>query len=535
MHTNPRRGLARRFAAGLLAAALGLGGSLAQAATTLNLSYNGAADSEKNLVHLFASNLKRLAEEKSGGELQFKLYPNSMLGEEEQRMEQVMTGPGLNIASFAGIAPLFPEIYVSATPFMFKDAAAAHAFFDSGSYWKAAREAFRERTGTELLAVVEEGGFLNFTNGKKPIHGPADFQGLRFRAMDPSQVALYEAFGASGTPIPWTELYMGLRTGVADGQMNPTSYIILGSLYQVQKYLTLANIQYSDQFLVANGDLLASLPAKARQALLDAAAEATRLNREAVAAQQEHDLAFLKEKGMQIIQPSADDLAAFREKGQPSYLAWLKTQDIEPRWTEMAFRDAGLAPPPCPSRVPPRRPLPWVGRACPTSGVPPMPSLLKGMRAALLNLATLLLLLDLVLLIYGVFARYLLGSSPIWMDELARYLIIGAVMLALGAVWMEGGHMRVNLLEQRLPPRLAQVLRLYQWLLALAFFAFAAWVSTRYALNAGRFRSLGLGVSRTWPLLSLPLGFGLLTLMLLLQGPWPRQPASTTVEGGTQA
>ncbi|OTJ55101.1 TRAP transporter substrate-binding protein DctP, partial [Pseudomonas aeruginosa] len=126
MHTNPRRGLARRFAAGLLAAALGLGGSLAQAATTLNLSYNGAADSEKNLVHLFASNLKRLAEEKSGGELQFKLYPNSMLGEEEQRMEQVMTGPGLNIASFAGIAPLFPEIYVSATPFMFKDAAAAH-------------------------------------------------------------------------------------------------------------------------------------------------------------------------------------------------------------------------------------------------------------------------------------------------------------------------------------------------------------------------------------------------------------------------
>ncbi len=166
MHTNPRRGLARRFAAGLLAAALGLGGSLAQAATTLNLSYNGAADSEKNLVHLFASNLKRLAEEKSGGELQFKLYPNSMLGEEEQRMEQVMTGPGLNIASFAGIAPLFPEIYVSATPFMFKDAAAAHAFFDSGSYWQAAREAFRERTGTELLAVVEEGGFLNFTNGR---------------------------------------------------------------------------------------------------------------------------------------------------------------------------------------------------------------------------------------------------------------------------------------------------------------------------------------------------------------------------------
>ncbi|MGV8744010.1 TRAP transporter substrate-binding protein DctP, partial [Pseudomonas aeruginosa] len=120
MHTNLHRGLARRFAAGLLAAALGLGGNLAQAATNLNLSYNGATDSEKNLVHLFASNLKRLAEEKSGGELRFTLYPNSMLGEEEQRMAQVITGPGPNLAPFPGIASLFPEIYLRASPFLSK-------------------------------------------------------------------------------------------------------------------------------------------------------------------------------------------------------------------------------------------------------------------------------------------------------------------------------------------------------------------------------------------------------------------------------
>ena len=139
------------------------------------------------------------------------------------------------------------------------------------------------------------------------------------------------------------------------------------------------------------------------------------------------------------------------------------------------------------------------------------------MRAALLNLATLLLLLDLVLLIYGVFARYLLGSSPIWMDELARYLIIGAVMLALGAVWMEGGHMRVNLLEQRLAAAPGAGPQALPVAAGAGLLRLRRLVSTRYALNAGRFRSLGLGVSRTWPLLSLPLGFGLLTLMLLLQ------------------
>ncbi|CAE6948623.1 MULTISPECIES: TRAP transporter small permease [Pseudomonas] len=150
-----------------------------------------------------------------------------------------------------------------------------------------------------------------------------------------------------------------------------------------------------------------------------------------------------------------------------------------------------------------------------------MSSFIERLRAVVLNLGAALLLLDLLLLIYGVFARYLIGSSPIWMDEMARYLIIGSVMLLLGALWSEGGHMRINLLEQRLPARLARWLQLYQWLAACAFFTFATWVSLRYALEAGRFRSLGLGISRTWPLLALPLGFGLLVLMVLLRGPWP--------------
>ena len=69
-------------------------------AQTINLSYNGAPDADKNAVHVFASNLKTLVEEKTDGELELKLYPNSMLGEEQERMEQVISAPNLNIASF---------------------------------------------------------------------------------------------------------------------------------------------------------------------------------------------------------------------------------------------------------------------------------------------------------------------------------------------------------------------------------------------------------------------------------------------------
>lgn len=312
------------------------------AETTVNLSYNGAPDPEKNAVHVFATNLKELVEDKTGGEIQLKLYPNSMLGEEEARMEQVISTPSLNIASFAGISPLIPEVYVSAIPFLFEDFEAARTFFDEGQYWSEVENALRERTGAELLAVVEEGGFLAFTNDQRPIHSPKDFEGLRFRAMDPSQVALYEAFGASGTPIPWTEVYMALRTGVADGQMNPPMYIIMGSLYEVQDYLTLANIQYSDQFLVGNGEMLASWDEQTRQAFLDAVAEANAMAREHNEAKVDERIAYLEEQGMEVIRPSNEDIEAFREQGQPAYLEWLKEQGIEQRWIDMALEDAGM-------------------------------------------------------------------------------------------------------------------------------------------------------------------------------------------------
>ena len=325
----------------LLAAALTAITHTALAAQTVNLSYNGAPDAEKNAVHAFAENLAALVKEKTGGEIELKLYPNSMLGEEEARMEQTMSTPSLNIASFAGISPIVPEVYVSATPFMFKDFAQARSFFDNGEYWQLVSAALKERAGVEMLAVVEEGGFLAFTNSKKPIASPDDFKDLRFRAMDPSQVALYEAFGASGTPIPWTEVYMALKTGVADGQMNPPMYIIMGSLQEVQKYLTLANIQYSDQFLVGNAQMIAGWDKKNRAAFLDAVKEANANARKLNEEQVEKRISFLADKGMEVIRPDETQLAAFRDKAAPAYQTFLQEQKIEQKYLDAAKKDLG--------------------------------------------------------------------------------------------------------------------------------------------------------------------------------------------------
>ena len=311
-------------------------------AETINLGYNGPPDAEKNAVHYFASNFEQMVEERS--DIEIELYANSQLGSEQERMENTLATPSLNIASFAGLSPVVPEVFVANTPFMFDNVEQARAFFDEGEYWKMIEDAFRERTGgSEILEVVEEGGFLAFTSSDTPIHEPADFEGLRFRAMDPSQVALYEAMGASGTPIPWTEVYSALQTGVADGQMNPPMYIIMGSLHEVQDYMTRANVQYSMQFLVGNGQWLNSLSDEDRQILQDAAAEANAMTREDVQAKVDERVAFLEEEGMEIITPTEEQMTAFQQTGQPAFIDWLSTQNIDRSFIETAFEDVGKA------------------------------------------------------------------------------------------------------------------------------------------------------------------------------------------------
>lgn len=315
----------------------------ALAATEVKLAYNGPADIENNAVHLYATNFKKFVEEGTKGAIVFNLFPDSQLGNEEERMELMskkgMNQPIINIASFGGIAPLFPEIYASAIPFMFDSYKAAHVFFDEGSFWTKAKEEFQKRTGVVLLEAVEEGGFLAFTNNKREIRTADDFKGLKFRGMDEGQVTLYKAFGASGTPIPWTELYMALKTGVVDGQMNPAMYIKMGSLFQVQAYLTLANIQYSDQFLVINGDMFKALSPEFKKIIVEAAKKANALNREAMEKQDSADVKFLVDNGMKAYAPNPVELESFRKVGQPAYVEWLKSK-MTKEWLDLALESA---------------------------------------------------------------------------------------------------------------------------------------------------------------------------------------------------
>ncbi|MDR1875526.1 MAG: TRAP transporter substrate-binding protein DctP [Synergistaceae bacterium] len=309
----------------------------------VKMSFTGPADAKNNALYYFVERFTKYAEEGTQGRVTFELYPDSQLGSEQERMELLMKSglnqPVADMASFAGLAPVVPELYASSVPFMFNSYEAAHLFFDEGEYWKKLAALFEERAGGVLLDAVEEGGFLAFTNSKRELKSPADFSGLKFRGMDEGQLAIFQSFGASGTPIPWGELYLALRSGVVEGQMNPAMYIIIGSLYEVQKYMTLANIQYSDQFLVFNGDLFKSFSPGDQKAVRDAARKANNETRAWIEVEDLNQIEFLKEKGMQVYAPTVDEMNQFRTLGQPGYIEWLKSR-VPQNWIDLALKEA---------------------------------------------------------------------------------------------------------------------------------------------------------------------------------------------------
>jgi tripartite ATP-independent transporter DctP family solute receptor len=154
----------------------------------------------------------------TGGKDTIKIFGDSSLGSEKDTVEQVKIGAldmvRVSSATFHGIVP---ESVIPSLPFLFRDI-----------------EHFRKTMygpqGDKVLAAFEKAGFIGlalYESGarsiyaKKPIKSLADTKGLKIR-VQPSDlmVSLVSAMGASATPMPFAEVYTGLKTGLLDAAEN---------------------------------------------------------------------------------------------------------------------------------------------------------------------------------------------------------------------------------------------------------------------------------------------------------------------------
>jgi TRAP-type C4-dicarboxylate transport system substrate-binding protein len=142
----------------------------------------------------------------------------------------------------------------------------------------------------------------------------------------PVMVKTMEALGATGVPVAWAELYTALQTGVVDGAENNHPSVVAKKFYEVSKYYTLDEHMRIPDLLVVSTKFYDSLNAQQKAAVMQAGALTQAYMRGAWKISENKDLAELKSKFTQIIEPNKQP---FMDAVKPLVLAEAKRLDVE--------------------------------------------------------------------------------------------------------------------------------------------------------------------------------------------------------------
>lgn len=134
-------------------------------------------------------------------------------------------------------------------------------------------------------------------------------------------------------------------------------------------------------------------------------------------------------------------------------------------------------------------------------------------------LATLLVLVDLVLLGASVTARYLVNMPITWSDEIVALSLTAITMLAAPKVLLDRGHIEVDILTSMARGRLSLAVRIWSSLAVLAvalLLIFNGWSTAMFSRMIGLLTEGYLELP-LWPLqLLLPVGGALLVPVVIL-------------------
>lgn len=258
--------------------------------------------------------LTDLVNERLAGKAKMTYYHTAQLGPDKSLMQKLKLGT-IHLTHMASVMPSYvKESAIFDMPFLVKDR--EHVLkIEKEWIWKTFAPA-AEKKGYKFIALWEN-GFRHITNNKKPIQTPDDLQGIKLRTPRSEwRVAMFKAFGANPTPMPFSEVFVGLQTGVIDGQENPLTHIAANQLQEVQKYLSLSGHVYSPVFLLAYKDHWEKIPADVRKVIEDTAQEIRPWIYETVAKADQRLVGELESKGMKV---NKVDRAAFVKASAPVY------------------------------------------------------------------------------------------------------------------------------------------------------------------------------------------------------------------------
>ena len=267
----------------------------------------GHSDTTSNLIHVSLENFKAYVEEQSGGAVTVDIYAAEQLGSNAEMAEMIEMGSlDAMMIPQGEEAKLAPKINTLGLPFLFEDYESVYKVLDS----EIGEELVADLADHNMIQLAYwENGLRQTTNSKRPLNGPDDFKGLKIRTPeDAMTIAIFEALGASPSPLAFSELYLALQQGTFDGQENPISNIHANNFQDVQKYLAMTNHKYECKNMIFSLTSWEKYPEDVQNLLKEAAKKFGDEHRQAIVDSQDQQLKELQEAGMEVTNPDIDAL-----------------------------------------------------------------------------------------------------------------------------------------------------------------------------------------------------------------------------------
>lgn len=255
---------------GVLAAML-LAGMLTSPVTAQNVEIQyGTTSPPGNVQYYSSEEFINRVNARIGSYGRIVLYHSSQLGSDGEMLQKLRLGTQDMSQPSTIMSSVTPEFGMFDLPYLVKDRAHMKCIARE-IVWPILAPKVEAR-GYRILGIWEN-GFRHITNNVRPIVTPADLRGLKIRVPQGVwRVKMFQAYGASPSPLPFAEVFVALQTGVMDGQENPYVNVDAGKFQEVQRYLTETRHIYTPSFPTASLRRFRGYPEAVQRAILEEAA-----------------------------------------------------------------------------------------------------------------------------------------------------------------------------------------------------------------------------------------------------------------------
>ncbi len=121
-----------------------------------------------------------------------------------------------------------------------------------------------------------------------------------------------------------------------------------------------------------------------------------------------------------------------------------------------------------------------------------------------------------VVVLMGVFTRYVLNDALPWTEEAARFALLWMSWLGGGLAVRKGAHIAAEFLIDRLPPSLRAIIVVIGQLSAIFFLAICVWYGFGLFQRVAFQSTVALGVTMQLPYAAVPVGSALMIYHMMI-------------------